>query len=258
MLESLQNKTEASYLVTELAMHILAEESDVLSKLGYIQRAVEYAKDGVVIEDANKLHRLMLEPDTAKYFAGATYSVHDGSYRSVSAENTETQLNAVMSYVAASGLVYAHSYLEFVLEILLQMTRLCDIAPWLSFIGNKDVSISAIVKDELEPAIETKLKQFIASLHKEGLLKKVDYLAKVLECSISKSTVRDYTYDSERLKRIDTLRHDLSHHRKKDYGIEAAEADITYVYQSAFHFLDVVVHRYDLRGAHRPKCKASG
>src|SRR5882724_4840830 len=114
MLESLQNRTEASYLVTELATRILTEESDVLPKLQYIQRAVAHAKDAVTVEDANQLRRLMLVPDTAKYFVGSTFSVHDGSYRLVAAKHTETQLNAVTSYVAASGLVYAHSFLEFV------------------------------------------------------------------------------------------------------------------------------------------------
>jgi hypothetical protein len=182
------NRTEASYLMTELARRILEEEADVLAKLRYIQRTVAYAKNAVAVEDANELRLLMVAPDTAKYFAGSTFSVHDGSYRSVAAKNAETQLKAVMSYVAASGLVFAHSFLEFALETLLQMTRLCDIAPWLSFIGNKDVSISAIVETGLEPAIETKLNKFIASLYKEGLLDKVDYLAKV---SSTPRSVRD-------------------------------------------------------------------
>ncbi|HEY4273097.1 MAG TPA: hypothetical protein VGM65_13945 [Candidatus Udaeobacter sp.] len=253
MLESLQDRTEASYLVTELAKGILVEESEVVTKLGYIQRTVAHAKDSVAVEDAKQLRLLMLSPETAKYFTGSTFSALDGSYQSVAAKNTETQLNAVMSYVAASGLVFAHSFLESVLETLLRITRLCDIAPWLLLIRNKDVSISAIVETGLEPAIETKLNKFIVSLHKEGLLDKIDYLAKVLKCSISKSNIIDYTYDSERLNRIDTLRHQFSHHRKKDYRIETAQADITYVYRTALHFLDLVVHHYDLYGAQRPK-----
>jgi hypothetical protein len=158
-----------------------------------------------------------------------------------------------MSYVAASGLVFAHSSLESVLETLLQMTRLCDIAPWLSLIRNKEVSISAIVETGLEPAIETKLDKFIASLRKQGLLDKIDYLARVLGCNISKSNVIDYIYDSERLQRIDTLRHQLSHHQKKNYRIETAKADNDYVYRTALHFLGLVVHHYDLYGAQRPK-----
>jgi hypothetical protein len=81
----------------------------------------------------------------------------------------------------------------------------------------------------------------------------VDYLAKVLQCNICKSSVIDYTYDSKRLERIDTLRHQLSHHRKKDYRIETAQADITYVYGTALHFLHLGAQRYDLYGAQRPK-----
>jgi hypothetical protein len=79
MLESLQNRTEASYLTTELVRRIVEDESDVVVKLRYIQRAVAYAKNAVAVEDANELRLLMLAPDTAKYFAGSTFSVHDGS-----------------------------------------------------------------------------------------------------------------------------------------------------------------------------------
>ena len=138
MFEHLHDRTEASYLVTELATRIIEEESDVMSKLRYIRRTIAYAKDAVTVEDAEEVRLLMLNPDAAKYFEGAQFSLHDGSYLGVSAKNTESHLSAVMSYVAASGLVFAHSFLEFVLETLLRMTRLCDASAWLAFIGNRN------------------------------------------------------------------------------------------------------------------------
>jgi hypothetical protein len=257
MLENLQDRTEASYLVTELATRIIEEESDVVTKLRYIRRTIAYAKDSVALEDAEDLRLLMLTPDTAKYFEGAAFSLRDGSYLAVAAKNTETHLNAVTSYVAASGLVFAHSFLEFVLEILLRMTRLCDIASWLLLIGTKKVPLSTVLEGKIESSIEAKLNDFIAVLHKERLLIKIDYLAKLLKVSITKSSIIDYTYDSKRLTDIDTLRHQLAHHRKKDYSVDIAEVDITYLYRTAFHFLDLVVHRYDLHGAYRPKAPPS-
>src|SRR4051794_36289394 len=126
MLEHLQDRTEASYLVTDLATRIVEEEADVISKLRYIRRTVAYAKDAVAVEDAQQLRLLMLNPDAARYFKGAQFSLQDGSYLGVAAKNTENHLSAVMSYVAASGLVFSHSFLEFVLETLLRITRLCD------------------------------------------------------------------------------------------------------------------------------------
>lgn len=253
MLEFLHDRTEASYLVTDLATRIVEEESDVVTKLRYIRRTVAYAKDSVAIEDAQRLRSLMLSPDTAHYFEGADYSPHDGSYHAASTKNTERHLSAVMSYVAASGLVFAHSFLEIVLETLLRMTRLCEIEPWLGFVSSKTIPISALIESGIEPTLEAKLNDYIATLQKEGLLSKFDLLAKLLKCSITKSSVLNYTYDPERLKTLDLLRHELAHHRKKDYGVDSAEADTTYLYRTAFHFLDLVVHRYDLRGAHRPK-----
>jgi hypothetical protein len=73
MLESLQDRTEGSYLLPELARRIIEEESDFMTKLRYIQRTVACAKDSLPIEDAEKLRLLMLVPGTAKYFAGSTF-----------------------------------------------------------------------------------------------------------------------------------------------------------------------------------------
>ena len=70
MLEHFHDRTEASYLVTELATRIIEEESDVISKLRYIRRTVAYAKDAVAVEDAEQLRLLMLAPEACKYFKG--------------------------------------------------------------------------------------------------------------------------------------------------------------------------------------------
>ena len=43
LLESLEDRNEACYMVTEIAESILVEKSDVISKLNYIQRAVAQA-----------------------------------------------------------------------------------------------------------------------------------------------------------------------------------------------------------------------
>ncbi len=256
MLEYLQNRTEATYLVTELVTRIIEEESDVLAKLRYIRRTITHAKDAVAVEDAQQLRLLMLSTDSAKYFQGAQFFLHDGSYLAVAARNTESHLSAVTSYVAASGLVFAHSFLEFGLETLLRMTRLCDVTAWLGLIANKTITVSALLDTGIEPAAETKLKEFVTSLSKESLLTKVNTLAKLLKRSITKSNVSDYTYDPDRLDQIDRLRHDLAHHRKKDYTLDQAESDLVYLYRTAFHFLDLVVHCYDLHGAPRPKPEA--
>jgi hypothetical protein len=158
-----------------------------------------------------------------------------------------------MSYVAASGLVFAHSFLEFVLESVLRMTRLCDASAWVALISDKTIPILKLRESGLEPAVEARLNDFVAALRKESLRTKIDTLAKLLKRSITTSNIRDYTYDPDRLTEIDRLRHDLAHHRKKDYTLEQAESDLVYLYHTSFHFLDVVVHHYDLQGANRPK-----
>jgi len=251
VLESLEDRNEACYMVTEIAERIVVEEADAMSKLDYIRRAVTQAHPAILFQDATKFRQFMLDPKLARYFEGAKFAVHDDSYLPVAAENTAKQLAGVMSYVAASSLVFAHAFLESTIEDLLRMSRLCDMNTWVSFVSAKTIPISAILDAAVEAALETKLKDFVEDLHKQSLMFKIEQLAKLLKRSITKSCVKDYMYDASRLQAIDDLRHQLAHHRKKDFTVEAAEQDIRYLYRTAFHFLVLTTERYDLRGQRR-------
>jgi hypothetical protein len=77
MLESLENRSEACYMIREIMESILVEEADATSKLGYIRRAVTQANPTIVAEDANNLRQHMLNPNMAKYFVRTNFAVHD-------------------------------------------------------------------------------------------------------------------------------------------------------------------------------------
>jgi hypothetical protein len=128
-------------------------------------------------------------------------------------------------------------------------------ADWLSFIGTKTITVAVLLERGFEKAAEAKVNDYVAALTKESLLKKIEALGVILKCSITTSNVRDYVYNPIRLGGIDSLRHELAHGRKKSYTIANAESDIVYLYRTAFHFLVLVVDRYNLRGAYRPKPK---
>lgn len=251
MLESLENRNEACYMVPEIVESIFDEKTAVISKLDYIRRAVTQAHPTIAFEDATNLRQLMLDPNMSRYFRGAKFAVHDESYLPVAAESTTKQLRGIMSYVATSGLVFSHSDLESTIERLLKISRLCDINAWMSFIENKQIPVSTI-RNGLETALASKLEAYIIDLHKESLLFKIEQLSKLLKRSVTQSAVKDYVYDASRLGALDELRHNLAHHSKKDYSIEQAQIDITYLYHTALHFLDLTVERYDLQGQWRP------
>src|SRR5438270_8791627 len=101
MLERLQDRTEASYLVTELATEIVTGESDVTAKLDYIDRLIHHAKEPMMQEDAQKMRVLLLRPESARYFPQPLEAVQDGSYVRMAAAATELHLHGVASYVAA-------------------------------------------------------------------------------------------------------------------------------------------------------------
>jgi hypothetical protein len=172
LLEYLHDRQEASYLVTELATQIITEEADVTTKLQYIDRLVKRAVKPMMAEDAERLRTLLLDPDTAKYFPDPLKAIQDGSYIQLAAISTDMNLKGVASYVSASSVIFAHSFLESVLDTLLKISRLCDVHSWLILLGNKTVPISTILERGSEASVEEKLQDFVAAQRKEGLLRK--------------------------------------------------------------------------------------
>jgi hypothetical protein len=244
MLEYLHNPKEAAYLLTELAEKIIVDEGDVVAKLNYIQRVVTAARMPLLQEDAATLKNLMSDPSTTKYFTNPSEHLKTGAYRELAAISTETHLKGVIAYVAASGLIFAHSFLEESLDTTLKIARLIDIQPWLGFISERSITVGSITEKTLEASLEDKINAFVTAIRKEGLLRRIELLSR---------GVRDYTYDAERTVRLDELRHQLAHRRPVQYTINDALKDIRYLFRTAFHFLDLVTFKYDLHGANRPK-----
>ena len=141
MLEHLHNPKEAAYLLTELAEKIIFDEGDVVAKLNYIDRVVTAARMPLLQEDAATLKNLMSDPSTTKYFTNPSDHLNTGAYRELAAISTETHLKGVIAYVAASGLIFAHSFLEESLDTTLKIARLIDIQPWLGFISERSITI---------------------------------------------------------------------------------------------------------------------
>lgn len=253
MLEYLLNPKEASYLLTELAEKIIVDEGDVVAKLNYIDRAVTAARMPLLQEDATTLKDLMSDPSMKKYFTNPTEHLKTGAYRELAAISTETHLKGVVAYVAASGLIFAHSFLEESLDTTLKIARFVDIQPWLGFISERSIAISTITEKGLDASLEDKMGAFVTAIRKEGLLRRIELLSRILRKSIATSGLRDYTYDGERVARLDELRHQLAHRRSVQYTINDALKDVRYLYSTALHFLDLVTFKYDLYGANRPK-----
>jgi hypothetical protein len=253
MLEYLHNPKEAAYLLTELAEKIIVDEGDVVAKLNYIERVVTAARMPLLQEDAATLKNLMSDPSTTRYFTNPSEHLKTGAYRELAAISTETHLKGVIAYVAASGLIFAHSFLEESLDTTLKIARLIDIQPWLGFISERSITVGSITEKTLEASLEDKINAFVTAIRKEGLLKRIELLSRILRKSIATSGMRDYTYDAERTGRLDELRHQLAHRQPVQYTVNDALKDIRYLYSTALHFLDLVTFKYDLHGANRPK-----
>jgi hypothetical protein len=90
MLDYLHNPKEAAYLLTEVAEKIIVDEGDVVAS-------------------------------TTKYFTNPSEHLKTGAYRELAAISTENHLKGVIAYVAASGLIFAHSFLEESLDTTLKL-----------------------------------------------------------------------------------------------------------------------------------------
>ena len=253
MLEHLQDLQEASYLLTEAAADLFEQERNITSKLKYTKRAIMASIEGIAEEDAQSLRSAMLNPETAEYFKEVAFSPHDNSHKTAVAQSTTEQMNGALSFVGSMGLVFAHSFFEDFLMNCFKIITCQEPNAWVQKIGKKTVALEELAAVSFAELASQKLASHLTELKEKSLIKKISEFESMVRLSHAPSEVRGFIYDVEEIRRLDDLRHAFAHRRLTSYDVSEAEKDIEYLFRTAFHFLTLLLRKYDLKGAYRPK-----
>jgi hypothetical protein len=104
-----------------------------------------------------------------------------------------------------------HSAYENAIFDLIKRLVMYEPEPWLKHIENKQVPFEK-VRSTIVSAIQSDLfGDWLAAVEREPLPKKVDRVLAALRPGSLKDVVQGFDFDMEELKKIDQLRHDVTH-----------------------------------------------
>jgi hypothetical protein len=117
----------------------------------------------------------------------------------------------VATVAAAAGLVFMHSAYENAVFDLIKRLVMYDPEPWLKFIAKKQVAFEKVLSVGVSAIQSDLLADWLEVVEKESLPKKVERVLAVLQPGSLKDVIQGFDFDMEELKKIDQLRHDVTH-----------------------------------------------
>jgi len=163
------------------------------------------------------------------------------------AKATETTVREVETAVSAACVVFAHSVLDGAALDYCRVTALVAPRDWESVIEQRRIKLSEIRGLSYDQILEKELAEFFEKeLENQSLLKKADHL--FARCrppqKFNPGFLPSYTYDRERLERIDRYRHDVIHGEALESQTPLAEGEVEHLFHTSLFFAGLVESRY--------------
>lgn len=134
-----------------------------------------------------------------------------GGFEAFVESSAQRRASQFTNMVEAASLIYAHSILDAIAYDLCVVSGILSPSSWHTFLEQKKVTFKVVI-DKSAHEIETELvSSYITTIERESLPKKIEILHSIRKPPKQFSPIDDYTYDAERLKKLDRRRHDIVH-----------------------------------------------
>jgi hypothetical protein len=155
--------------------------------------------------------------------------------------------NARMAVDAAS-LVFAHSVLEAFVYDCLKITQTVDQDWWEHSVRNDEITLKVeqLRTLNVEPLVRKSVEKAYSRLDRMSLLVKLDTLHEICKPPLDFDPIENYRYDRERVKRIDTTRHDVVHNEILKVDFSTLPADLDYLSKTCLWCGDLMIQRFGL------------
>jgi hypothetical protein len=213
----------------------------IASLLEFMRYGEASAREGFVGDSRQAIKQLVARPDFG------TDDQREAAIRSLdqTAEATagRTITDAITAAEAAS-IVFMHSMLDAAAHDYCRVCALLDPTDWISKVETEKVTL-AQARNDWDELLRAAVAREVNRLQKESLSKKIEVLQAVCKCG-SAQVLKNYSYDADRVKRIDDFRHGLVHQRivksTNDVISDLDFTERTQVYLSA-----LVTHRHGIK-----------
>jgi hypothetical protein len=147
----------------------------------------------------------------------------------------------------AASIIFAHSMVDSAAWDCCRVAAWLAPVDWLPRVENRKLPLSEIKGRGFDELLTLKLSEFISDLERDSLMKKVDLLFAFCRPPEKWSPVEDYTFDRDRLEKLDNLRHELVHGERLGKSIPSCAKDIDYLARTPFLLMELVSFRYGLK-----------
>lgn len=160
---------------------------------------------------------------------------------------TETKVHKAGLVAASAALVFAHSAVDAVaLDCCRAITLLIpvDCRGW---VEDRKFKLADLLAKSADDLLRRALDARLNELDGQGLIAKTDFIYRMCAPPDGGSTLADYTWDRDRLKRVDAIRHDVVHKQ----GIEAvrslSEGDQTFLVGTGMHLTFMTMKSFNIK-----------
>ena len=176
-------------------------------------------------------------------------SVFEHAWRDqVGAQFRHSGITMGQNAVDAASLVFAHSILDYCVNECCRISAAAGIEDWESDVGNRKIGVAEIKGVDYATVLRQMVDAFVEEQgHRKSLVKRIDLLNQ--KCQPVPPFVRDelpYTYERDRVARIDLRRQEIVHRTAFNMPLESIEDDLNYLDATTAFVMHLVSHKYRL------------
>ena len=128
------------------------------------------------------------------------------------------------------------------------ITAVSSLDDWEPFVSGRKVALSDVRKTGFDGLLAEKIVDYLTAFERESLLKRVDRLFMLCQPDRDFEGIRGFSFDRDRLERLDSLRQRIVHHDVEESEFAAVEADLEFLFQSGLHLWTMVNAKYGVKG----------
>lgn len=237
---------EAEKLYNQVFKRWTSRQSFILSFRITSQQGIDAARERIRQEKVKFVSRMVRSGEYDTLFLDKAAFFKASPPEKLVEEMTEATVRYGQVGVDAASIVFAHSMLDGAALDYCRVTALVAPRDWESVLDQRQVKFSDIREFGFDEVLRRKLDEHFKQLEYESLLKKADLLFARCQPPEKWSPISNYTYDRDRLERLDRYRHEIVHGDNLGNGIDNAAAEVEYLSQTVLFFMGLVNLRYKI------------
>lgn len=243
---------EATKIFTEVFCNVGRGIGQIGSFRYYALAALDVITPAILEDAATQLRSWEITGKLDSWFHGGRPSreaamAEKGGLWGTAQEMTVRNVADFRRVVDAACLVLAHAMIDAAAYDCCRIVSNVSPKALERFVDEKQVPLKVAREGAYEELLANALQKFLGQLEKDSLLRKLDILHTVCKPDAGQVLVDGFTYDRERIEKLDSLRHDVAHGRHVKCPLPNGDADLEYLHGACAYVIALVHMRYDVR-----------